>query len=463
MNRLWVRLSAAILLVAWIVLATVTLVIYQAVDASFRQYVGARNLEVLDAGLIEQLQSYYAANGSWTGASALLPVMGRGMGERRGRGGLQSFIAGADGRIVAATDETLLGRTLAEVGASQATPLVVAGSEVGRLGQQTPAAQALGRTEQAFIAEVSQALLMVAGLATLLALLLGLLFAYWLARPLQRLAARIGRLAAPQLGEAAPVEGPREVRQLAVSFNAMSKRLAAGERLRQQMTSDIAHELRTPVSVLRGHLEAMMDGVYPLDAERLAVAYDQTLHLARLVEDLRLLTQAESGRLALQRAAVAPAALVEEAMARFAPLAHDAGISLDSEGEHHLPPVLVDRGRIRQVFDNLITNALRHTEPGGRIAIGARVAGAGVAFCISNSGDLPPEHLDHLFDRFWRGDDARQSDAGGSGLGLAITRQLVLLHGGAIRAESANGVTSFIIELPSIHSPASAASLAKNP
>lgn len=463
MDRLWVRLSAAILLVTWIVLTVVALVIYQAVDGSFRQYIGARNTDVFDPALIEELQSYYAANASWAGADALLPLMGRGMGERRGRGGMQWFIAEPSGRIAAATDASLVGRTLAEIGAYQDTPLVVDSAEVGLLGQQTPAAQALGRAEEAFIAEVSRALLVTALAATLLALLLGLLFGFWLARPLGRLTQRISGLAAVQLGDPLPVEGPREVRQLATSFNAMSRRLAEGERLRRQMTGDIAHELRTPVSVLRGHLEAMMDGLYPLDAEHLAIIYDQTLHLARLVEDIRLLTQAESGRLALQLAAIAPAVLVQEAATRFAPLAQDADITLESAAETGLPTVQTDEGRMRQVFDNLLTNALRHTRTGGRITIAAARAGEHVRFRVSNSGDLPPEHLEHLFDRFWRGDDARLSDAGGSGLGLAITRQLVLLHGGFIHAESANGVTSFIIELPCILSPASSSNLKRSP
>ena len=453
MNRLWVRLSAAILLVAWIVLAVAALAVHQAVDASFRQYVGARNLDAFDGAVVEELQRYYAEQGDWTGAEPLLPVMGRGMGERRGRGGMQSFIADTGGRIVAATDPGLVGRTLAEIGDYQDTPLLVGGVEVGLLGQQTPAAQALGRAEEAFIAQISQALLFTAVAATLLALVLGLLFAFWLARPLGRLAQRIGGLAAAELGEPVAVEGPREVRQLAVAFNTMSQRLAEGERLRRQMTGDIAHELRTPVTVLRGHLEAMVDGVYPLDGERLAVAYDQTLHLGRLVEDLRLLTQAESGRLALQRSAAAPALLVQEAAARFAPLAQDAEIALESAAEDGLPAVQVDGGRMRQVFDNLLTNALRHTPAGGRITIAAARGEACVRFTVSNSGALAPEHVQHIFDRFWRGDDARRADAGGSGLGLAITRQLVVLHGGAIRAESGSGVTTFVVELPCNLSP----------
>jgi signal transduction histidine kinase len=460
MNRLAVRLTMAILLVTWIVLAIVAYVVNQSVDASFRQYVGARNSAIFDAALIGELQSYYAANGAWAGADALLPVAGRGMGERRGHGGMQAYVAAPDGTIMAATDESWLGRRIDDIAAAQTVPLEVNGVSVGMLGQQTPAAGALGRAEQAFTDQVGQSLLAIGLLATLVALALGLLLAYWLARPIQRLAERIGRLTSAQLGEPVPVEGSSEVRQLATSFNAMSRRLADGERLRRQMTSDIAHELRTPISVLRGHLEAMMDGVYPLDVERLAVGYDQTLHLARLVEDLRLLTQAEAGRLPLQLAATGPASLVEEAAARFDPLAQDAGILLQNEIAPRLPEVEVDVGRMQQVFDNLLTNALRHTARGGTIRITAEQAplhalaqlptcsGSYVRFNVSNSGDLPPAHIEHIFDRFWRGEDARQSDSSGSGLGLAITRQLVLLHRGSIAAHSAGGMTTFCVDLP---------------
>ncbi len=453
MNKLWVRLTAAILLVTWIVLAIVAVVVYRSVETSFRQYVGVRNFATFDAGLIDELQNYYVANGGWRGAESLLPamMMGRGMGERHGRGGMQSFIADPNGVIVATTDAAALGQTIDEIGAAQTTPLTVNGATVGLLGQQTPATQALVRSEQTFTDQVTQALIAIAIVATLVAFALGILLAYWLARPIQRLAERIHAVAAPQLGQPIAVEGPSEVRQLAASFNKLSQRLAEGEQLRRQMTSDVAHELRTPVSVLRGHLEAMMDGVYPLDAEHLTVAYDQTLHLARLVEDMRLLTQAESGRLPLQLADVAPALLVAEAAERFAPLAQDAGIRLESRAEPDLPAIRVDDGRMRQVFDNLLTNALRHTPPAGHIAITAAPAPNGeqrVRFCVSNSGHLPPDQIQHLFDRFWRGDAARQADGGGSGLGLAITRQLVVLHQGTIHAESEGDTTDFIVELP---------------
>ena len=325
---------------------------------------------------------------------------------------------------------------------------MVDGVRVGTLGQQSPGGQRMVEAEHRFTEQINTALLGIGIVAALLALGAAIFLSYTLARPLQRLAERIRPLTSSQVGEQVPVEGPTEVRELAIEFNGLSKRLAAGEKQRQQMSSDIAHELRTPVTVLRGHLEAMMDGVYPLDTEHLAVAYDQTIHLARLVEDLRLLTQAEAGRLELNPRSVAVKPLVEAVVARFAPLAQDAEIAVKYDVAPALPSINVDASRTQQVFDNLLANALRHTPPGGEIAITARTSSRGVEFVVANPGVLEPDELAHLFDRFWRADAARQRDAAGSGLGLAITKQLVLLQHGAIRAEAHDGTISFIVDLP---------------
>jgi signal transduction histidine kinase len=447
MNRLWVRLTIGFLLVTLVILAIVSYVIYAAVDSSFQRYVGARNVALLGSDVDQALRAYYLANGTWAGAEALLPAgMGRGMGGRGGHMG--TFIADANGTIAAASDSAWIGRRVRDLDAGWATPIEANGAVIGLVGQVMHAGQGMALAEAQFTAQVSTALRWVAALAALLALAAGLLLSYMLARPLQRLAGRISTLPAAQLGQPLPVEGPTEVRELAAAFNDLSARVAGGELQRRQMATDIAHELRTPVTVLRGHLEAMMDGIYPLDGEHVAVAYDQTLHLARLVEDMRLLTQAEAGRLALKLTLASPGAVVEAAATRFTPLADDGGLRLRAEAAPDLPPILVDEGRIQQVLDNLLANALRHTTAGGEISIVARAAGQGVAFEIGNTGELPPEQVAQIFDRFWRGEDARQRDAGGSGLGLAISRQLVLLHHGRIGVNSVSGWTCFTIELP---------------
>lgn len=446
MNKLWVRLSLGFLLLTWVVLGVVAWVVYNSVQTSFREYVNERDAALFGSPLIDDLVNYYRTAGSWQGVAALLgqPGHGRGIGGR----GPQTYIATPDHVIVAATDATWVGQTLESIGASRTTPLLLDGQLIGILGQQTPGEQALQAAEQRFVEQVNWGLILAGSVTTLLALAAGVLLAFSLTRPLQLLATRLSHWTAATVGEQVPVEGSAEVRQLAGEFNAMSQRLAEAEQVRQQMAADVAHELRTPVTVLRGHLEAMMDGVYPLDVEHVAVAYEQTLHLSRLVEDLRLLTQAEAGRLPLKFEAVAPGELVQRAAARFAPLAQDAGVNLVAEADALLPTLRADRDRLLQVFDNLLTNALRHTAESGVIRLRAVGANGAVRFIIANTGEIDAETAAHLFDRFWRADDARSRDAGGSGLGLAITRQLVRLHQGEIHVESDAGETRFVIDLP---------------
>jgi len=443
---LWVRLSLGFLLLSWVVLGIVALVVDNSVQTSFREYVNERDAAIFGRSLIEDLVNYYRTTGSWEGVAALLgqPGRGRGVGGR----GPQTYIADAQGAIVAATDESWVGKSLEEIGASRMTPLLLDGRQIGMLGQQTPGEQALDAAERRFLAQVNLGLILAGTATTVMALALGILLALSLTRPLRLLATRLSHWTVATIGEQVPVEGSEEVRQLAGEFNAMSQRLADAEAQRRQMAADVAHELRTPVTVLRGHLEAMMDGVYPLDVEHVAVAYEQTLHLSRLVEDLRLLTQAEAGRLPLKLELLAPADLVKRAIARFAPLAQDADITLSSEVGAALPAIHGDQGRLLQVFDNLLTNALRHTKSGGRIRLRVTHAADAVRLVIANTGEIDAETASHLFDRFWRADEARSRDAGGSGLGLAITRQIVRLHHGEIHVEPAVGETWFVIDLP---------------
>ena len=452
MNRLWVRLALGFLVVTWAVLGVVALVVYSSVQSSFRQYVNERDAALFGQPLIDDLINYYRTTGAWDGVQAILgqPGRGRGVGGR----GPQTYVATPDGTIVAATDTTWVGQSFEAIGPSRTTSLLMDGKQIGILGQQTPGYQALDQAEHQFTTQVNQGLIYAGVVTTLLALALGLLLALSLTRPLRRLAERLALWTPATVGEQVPVEGSAEVRQLAGEFNAMSLRLADAERTRQHMAADVAHELRTPVTVLRGHLEAMMDGVYPLDQEHVAVAYEQTLHLSRLVEDLRLLTQAEAGRLPLKLEQMDPRDFVTQSLSRFEPLAQDVGIALSGASAADLPAIQADRARLLQVFDNLLTNALRHTPEDGQIRLDAMRAGNRVRFVVANTGEIDAETATHLFDRFWRADDARSRDAGGSGLGLAITRQIVLIHGGEIHVESGGGETRFVIDLPAqMHPP----------
>jgi signal transduction histidine kinase len=299
-------------------------------------------------------------------------------------------------------------------------------------------------------------MLWAAGLAAALALLVGLGIGLFVSRPIRQLTGAAHEIAGGELGKTVHVRptSAAEIKTLAETFNRMSSALAEAENARQRMAADIAHELRTPLSVMRGQLQAMLDGLHPGDSEHIGVVYDQTLHLNRLVDDLRLLTQAESGQLPLEKQAIRPEDLLAEAKALFEPLAQDAKIALTISCKENLPRIRVDPDRMRQVMGNLIANALRHTPAGGKIDLRAARGDRSITFTVANTGvTLTPEQADHVFDRFWRADEARSRDQGGAGLGLAITRQILQLHGGSIRVELGDGETLFIFDLPPANPP----------
>jgi signal transduction histidine kinase len=200
------------------------------------------------------------------------------------------------------------------------------------------------------------------------------------------------------------------------------------------MFADVAHELRTPLAVVRGNVEGMLDGIYPRDDGHLEVILDETAVMARLLEDLRTLSMAEVGALRLHPESTDLAALVDEALAALTPRATAAGVAL-LRGVVSLPPVEVDPVRLREVLDNLLANALRHTARGGSVWIEVGLNSRTVTFAVADTGSgIAPKDLPHIFDRFWK-----SSDSGGSGLGLAIAKGLIEAHGGEIRAESQIG------------------------
>jgi two-component system OmpR family sensor kinase/two-component system sensor histidine kinase BaeS len=230
--------------------------------------------------------------------------------------------------------------------------------------------------------------------------------------------------------------GPREIRRLARSFNAMAERLQANEEQRRNLLADLAHELRTPLSVIRGNAEGMLDGLYPTDREHLAPVLEETRVMTRLLEDLQTLSMAEASALRLHREVVEPGQLVEDAVAAARSRAEAAGVVVEQRVEKGLPSMEVDPVRIAEVLANLLHNALRHTPPGGSVVVSARGPADGrVEFAVEDTGSgIPPEVIPHVFDRF-----VKAADSGGAGLGLAIARSLVEAHGGEIGAESEPG------------------------
>lgn len=249
--------------------------------------------------------------------------------------------------------------------------------------------------------------------------------------------------------------GSREFRQLARSFNRMTEELARTDQQRRNLTADVAHELRTPLHIIQGNLEGVLDGVYQPTKEHIEATLEETRLLARLVDDLRTLSLAESGQLPLVHELVAVPDLLADVATSFSGQAEAAGVTLQVRAETTYPvqqlTVLGDGGRLDQVLSNLVANALRHTPSDGEITLQARPVGQQVEITVNDTGEgIAAEDLPFIFDRFWRGDRARtHASGGGSGLGLSIANQLIKAHGGTIQVTSEPGKgTTFTILLP---------------
>lgn len=255
------------------------------------------------------------------------------------------------------------------------------------------------------------------------------------AKPIGDVMDAAGKVADGDLSARAEVQGPTDVRDLARSFNRMAERLQSNELQRRNLLADVAHELRTPLSVIRGRVEGMRDGLYEPDAEHLSLIEEETRVMARLLDDLQLLSNAEAGSLRLHRERLEPRELLLVAEAAFHTQAEEAGIAVVVDAEEALPVVDVDPIRIGEVLSNLVSNAMRHTPMHGAITLAAAVDGDGVAFSVTDTGTgIPAQELPHVFERF-----AKSSASRGTGLGLAIAKSLVQSHGGTITAESEPG------------------------
>jgi signal transduction histidine kinase len=235
------------------------------------------------------------------------------------------------------------------------------------------------------------------------------------------------------------------IQELARGLDTMAARLEADEEQRRTLLADVSHELRTPLAVITGNLEAVLDGVYPPDPAHLAPILDETRVMGRLIDDLRTITLSEAGSLALHPEPTDPDVLIGEVLGAFAPGAAAAGVTLTTELSDDLPIIDIDPVRVREVLSNLVSNALRHTPPGGTVSIAGSANTSSVVLVVRDSGPgIDPALLPHVFDRFVKGAGSR-----GSGLGLAIARGLVEAHGGTISVDStAGGGTTFRVELP---------------
>jgi len=285
--------------------------------------------------------------------------------------------------------------------------------------------------------------------ATLFGVLMAIAIARWISVPVEKLTAAARRMESGDLAVRVEPAGGTELAELARGFNAMAAALDRNEEQRRRMVSDVAHELRAPLTNIRCELESMQDGLTAPTPERIASLHDETMHLAHLVDDLQDLALAEAGRLEIDAQPVAVAALARRAAAGMKTRARDRGVTIHCDGSDDVI-VLADARRAVQILTNLLANAVAHMEMPGEVRIAWERSGSEAIIRVIDTGvGILADELPRIFERFYRVDVSRSRATGGAGLGLPIVRQLVAAHGGRVWAESELGVGStFFFTLP---------------
>ncbi|HBY95427.1 MAG: HAMP domain-containing histidine kinase [Ardenticatenaceae bacterium] len=404
------------------------------------------------ARLTTQLAAYYQRTGSWDGINVVAIRDASMPHTDRMRPWQPVTLVDADGTVVSAGPHRTAGERLDRNDLRGGIPVQVEGRTAGWLLFDPLEGRAKGRPgspEDNFLTNVWSAAVWSALGAAGLALILGALLAYTIARPVRDLTAATQAVARGELGRQVRVRARDEISELGNSFNRMSADLARAAELRRQMTADIAHDLRTPLSALLGYTEALSESKILGSPEVYGIMHQEAQHLQRLIDDLRTLSLADAGELRLHCELVPPLALLERVALAHGALAGEQDITVEVRATEELPALQVDPERMAQVLGNLVSNALRHTPAGGRITLTAEPRGENVLLRVRDSGrGIPEEDLPHIWERFYRGDKAR-SQEGSSGLGLAIARSLVEAHKGTISVESHPGQgATFTIALP---------------
>ncbi len=418
-------------------------------------------------GLVDTLEEYYRTTGGWEGVEGIIGSAGMMMGQganspgfRLGQGGMLPMGGGMMQLELAAQDGTILYDSRGTSEGEQIDPQVLdlavrlhdaRGNTVGYL--VIAGGGALSQGNQELLMDLLNSAALSAGLVALaVGLVLALLIAAGLNRPLRRLTRAAQAMAAGDLSQRVDVRGRDEIAVLGRSFNRMAESLQASEQKRRAMTADVAHELRTPLAVQRAQMEAMLDGVYPLDESNLIQVLEQNELLSRLVEDLRTLALADAGELQLDKTQLELVSWTRRLVERFEPAAGSRRLSVEAVGPEFL--VEVDPTRLEQILNNLLSNAIRHTPEGGEISVKVSGDAKKVFVQVRDSGEgIPSGEAEKIFDRFYRAQPSRSRAEGGTGLGLAIARQLALAHGGDLTAANhPQGGAVFSLRLPRFQS-----------
>lgn len=445
MNKLWVRLSlgfSGVVLAAVVVVALTAYLVGRA-DPRVDRFAASKRLAT-------ELATYYHTRQSWTGSELIL-IGAQTMFDKRAERNLNFFLADGGQRIVYHPEAEEVGKPVSQIEQIELIPIQADNQTIGYLGLSPVASREPEGTSN-FAVFLGRVLLTVTLITGISGIIFGVVMSRTLTAPLNNLAEAAKAIGARHLSQRVEEKGSDELKAVARSFNEMAATLEQAEQLRRNLLADVAHELRTPLSILQGNLRAILDEVYPLDQTEMARLYEHTRFLSRLVNDLHELAQAEAKQLPLNRQDTDLAQLVKTTAESFRPGADEKGVALDVVLPPASPCLQVDPARITQVLQNLLANALRHTPAGGKITLELEAQPESIHLAVADTGDgIPAEYLPHIFDRFYRTDPTRSRDRGGAGLGLAIARAIIEAHDGRITATSrgiAGQGSTFIIQLP---------------
>jgi two-component system sensor histidine kinase BaeS len=442
MRSLAVKLTLAFLLIGLTGSILVAIILQQSTRTAFSNFIMNQEQQTLADNLV----AYFQTKGSWAGVTqdinslqAFIPSQ---PGEIRGPFPDRNPITlvGTDRIVIYSNQPGEIGQTVSKSETNGAINLQVDNQTVGYLILTPVSRDFTPNTPEAnFLHNVNRATLLSASVAILLALVLGGFLAFSMTRSLRELTEATLESARGKFGKQVKVRSKDEIGELAASFNKMSADLEQATQARQQMTADIAHDLRSPLSVITGYAEALSDNKLQGNPEVYSILLQEAKHLDHLVDDLRLLSLADAGELSLTCEPTDAKILLERVLARHAVSANQHNIDLQVQVEPDLPQIDVDMERMSQVLDNLVLNAFRYTPEGGMIILAADEKDGNVQIHVKDTGrGISGEDIPHIFDRFFRGDKSRQQ-SGESGLGLAIAKSLVEAHGGKISVVSTPG------------------------
>lgn len=477
------KLALAFIFVAVLTATVLTFVFFSSTTNRFQQYVFDQQFYAK----LGELESYYASNQSWNGVESLLESRGPG---RPGFGGGAAAGQGQGFRQTAQAATATLGTPSPMMGTRQYALADEDGLVLVGIGQIYPQGEILShdqleegmpihdgnrhvgtllaekrnliysQAEQHFLDRTNAGLLWALLITVVLAAVTGFLLSRNLTKPVIDLTDAAQSLASGERGQKVNVRSNDELGALSLAFNQMSQEIEHSDQLRKRMTADIAHDLRTPLTVIGGYIESMRDGDLNPTPERLGLIYAEIGRLNHLVGDLRLLSQSDAGEMQLNLQTVDAKELMEQIRELFELNAREKNISLTVDVPPNLPLLMVDERKLVQVMENLVGNAIRHTPTNGAVTLQARLSpssgngnNAFVHFTINDSGEgIAAENLPYVFERFHRLDKSRHADENQSGLGLAIVKAIVLAHGGKVWVDSTLGKgTTFHFSIPVLH------------